>query len=376
MSDNPFANLFGDIFHVLGQQGPDAWFETATQMALSIARGDDGDPNPLPAERATLEEWAPLVERHVDALLGVARDASVTAVNRSALAGAALAQWRPLVAPLVARPAAPPAAGDDLDGAEGAALAQMLSALGPLFTGFQMGSVAGHFTERAWSLAALALPRDSDERLLAVNNLAGFAESWSLERDEVYVFALAQEFVASLVLSRPGTGDALRALLLDTVAAAAAAQGSLIERLGSLADPGDLSALVENPAALLEGITAPEDSPAVAALNAATAALSAFFDAAALFVTEALLGPRPALAEAYRRHRRSDARGEDAAAALFGISLQGPHHDAARDFVDAVAQVDGLGAFSAFLRVDGLPRPDELGDPAAWRARVESSPLA
>ena len=376
MSDNPFANLFGDIFHVLGQQGPDAWFETATQMALSIARGDDGDPNPLPAERATLEEWAPLVERHVDALLGVARDPSVTAVNRSALAGAALAQWRPLVAPLVARPVAPPAADDGDDGAEGAALAQMLSALGPLFTGFQMGSVAGHFTERAWSLAALALPRDSDERLLAVNNLAAFAESWSLERDEVYVFALAQEFVASLVLSRPGTGDALRALLLDTVAAAAAAQGSLIERLGSLVDPEDLSALAENPAALLEGLTPPEDSPAVAALNAATAALSAFFDAAALSVTEALLGPRPALAEAYRRHRRSDARGEDAAAALFGISLQGPHHDAARDFVDAVAQVDGLEAFSAFLRVDGLPRPDELGDPAAWRARVESSPLA
>ena len=114
----------------------------------------------------------------------------------------------------------------------------MLAALGPLFTGFQMGSVAGHFTERAWSLAALALPRDSDERLLVVNNLAGFAESWSLERDEVYVFALAQEFVASLVLSRPGTGDALRALLLDTVAAAAAAQGSLIERLGSLPTPG------------------------------------------------------------------------------------------------------------------------------------------
>jgi uncharacterized protein (DUF2342 family) len=361
VSDNPFANLFGDIFHVLGQQGPGAWFETATQMALSIARGDDGDPNPLPAERATLEEWAPLVERHVDALLGVAR--------------AALAQWRPLVAPLVARPVAPPVA-DEGDGPEGAALAQMISALGPLFTGFQMGSVAGHFTERAWSLAALALPRDSDERLLCVNNLAAFAESWSLERDEVYVFALAQEFVASLVLSRPGTGDALRALLLDTVAAAAAAQGSLIERLGSLTDPEDLSALAENPAALLEGITPPEDSPAVAALNAAAAALSAFFDAAALLVTEALLGPRPALAEAYRRHRRSDARGEDAAAALFGISLQGPHHDAARDFVDAVAQVDGLGAFSAFLRVDGLPRPDELDDPAAWRARVESSPLA
>ena len=59
-----------------------------------------------------------------------------------------------------------------------------------------MGSVAGHFSERAWSLAVLPLPAPRRRRLLVVNNLASFAEAWSLERDEVYVFALAQEFVA------------------------------------------------------------------------------------------------------------------------------------------------------------------------------------
>ena len=76
-----------------------------------------------------------------------------------------------------------------------------------------MGSVAGHFSERAWSLAVLPLPRRDDQHLLVVNNLANFASAWSLEHDEVYVFALAQEFVASLVLTQPGTSDALRALL-------------------------------------------------------------------------------------------------------------------------------------------------------------------
>lgn len=372
MSDSPFGGLFGDIFNVLGQQGPDAWFDTATQMALTIARGGDGDPNPLPAERQRLEELAPLVERHADALFSVAREPSVTGVNRSALATAALAQWRPLVAPLVTRPTPAP----DLDLPEGAMVAQMIAVLGPLFAGFQMWSVAGHFTERAWSLAALALPRASDERLLVVNNLASFAESWSLERDDVYVFALAQEFVASIVLAQPGTGDALRALLLDGVREAAAAQGDLLDRLTSMVDPEDLSALVENPAALLEGITVPEESAATRALNAATAALHAFFDAAAHQITTALLGPRPALVEAYRRHRRSDARGEDAAAALFGISTQGAHHDRAHDFVAAIADGHGLEAFSALLRVDGLPSDAELGDPAAWYGRVTTSPLA
>jgi len=37
-----------------------------------------------------------------------------------------------------------------------------------------------------------ALPRVDAERQIVVNNLASFAEAWSLERDEVYVFALAR----------------------------------------------------------------------------------------------------------------------------------------------------------------------------------------
>jgi uncharacterized protein (DUF2342 family) len=373
MSDNQFGEMFGDIFKILGQQGPDAWFDTATQLALNIARGADGDPNPLPIERQRLEELAPLVGRHVDALFGVASEPVVTTVNRSALTIAALAQWRPLIAPMVA---SPPAMSEDLDLGGGPMMAQMAATLGPLFTGFQMGSVAGHFSERAWSLAVLPLPRVDAGRLLVVNNLASFAEAWSLERDEVYVFALAQEFVASLVLTQPGTGDALRALLLDAVREATSAQGDLMTRLQSMIKPEDISSFLTNPEALLDGIEMPEETDATRAINAAASVLSAFFEAAAHEITEAILGPRPALVEAYRRHRRSDARGEDAAAALFGISTQGPHHDAAHEFVATMQRAHSLGVFDALLRVDGLPSAQELDDPAMWFERVTNSPLA
>ena len=372
MSDNPFGGMFQDIFNILGQQGPNAWFDTATQLALNIARGEDGDPNPLPIERQRLEELAPLVGRHVDALFGVAGDPIVTAVNRSSLTIAALAQWRPLIEPMLNRPTV----GVDLEVPENPMMAQMAATLGPLFTGFQMGSVAGHFSERAWSLAVLPLPRENHERLLVVNNLASFASAWSLERDEVYVFALAQEFVASLVLSQPGTGDALRALLLDGVRESAAAQGDLLERLQSMINPEDLSSLMNNPESLLDGIEMPDETAATRAINAAASVLLAFFDAAAHDITTAILGPRPALVEAYRRHRRSDARGEDAAAALFGIATQGPHHDEAHEFVAALQARHSLQVFDALLRVDGLPSEGELKDPHAWYERVTSSPLA
>jgi uncharacterized protein (DUF2342 family) len=120
----------------------------------------------------------------------------------------------------------------------------------------------------------------------------------------------------------------------------------------------------------------PEESDATRANNAAASVLLAFFEAAAHQITETILGPRPALVEAYRRHRRSDARGEDAAAALFGISTQGEHHDQAAHFVATLTQAHGLRVFDALLRVDGLPSAAELLDPNAWYERVTNSPLA
>jgi len=363
--------MFGDIFNLLGQQGPDAWFQTATQLGLNIARGEDGDPNPQPAQRQRLEELAVLVSRHVDSLFGVSSDASFTAANRSALTVAALAQWKPLIEPLLSATTTV-----DLEDPNNAMMNQLAATIGPLFTGFQMGSVAGHFSERAWSLAVLPLPRLDATRLLVVNNLTSFAQAWSLETDEVYVFALAQEFVAALVLSRPGTGDALRALLIDAVREAGAAQSNLLDRLQNMINPEDVNELMSNPEALLEGIEVPEDSDATRAINAASSVLLAFFDRAALSITESILGPRPLLTEAYARHRLSDARGEDAAAALFGIATQGPHHERAKKFVNVLVEAHGLGVFDALLRVDGLPSAHELDAPEDWYQRVTTSPLA
>jgi uncharacterized protein (DUF2342 family) len=365
--------MFGDIFSMLSQQGPDAWFTTATQLALTIARGEDGDPNAQPIERQRLEELAPLVARHVDALFGVASSAEVVAVNRCALTTAALEQWRPLIKPPTSMAITP---SENLDVTSPQFMEQISSTIGPLFMGFQMGSVAGHFSQRAWSLAVLPLPRLNDQRLLVVNNLANFANEWSLERDEVFVFALAQEFVASLVLSQPGTSDALRALLVDTVNESNTFQSDLLGRLQSLMENGDINAMMNDPAALLEGITPPEESDATRAINAAASVLLAFFAAAAKEITETLLGPRPALLEAHARHRRSDARGEDAAAALFGIATQGVHHDAATRFVEELSREHSLNVFSALLRVDGLPSASELDSPGEWYERVTNSPLA
>ncbi len=374
MSDNPFGSIFGDLFNILGQQGPDVWFDTARTLALNVARGEDGDPNAEPAERQRVEQFESLVSRHVEQIFGVVVDSGIEVTNRTGLTVAALDQWRPLMAPMVAAP--PPNLSGMLDPAMSATLGQLASTIGPLFVGFQLGSVAGHFSERAWSLAALAVPRENQSRLLVVNNVAHFAEEWSLDRDATTIFALAREIVASVVLSQPGTGDALRALLSDAVRDAAAAQGDILSRLTNLSDPSELTALMGNPEALLEGLDVPDATDATRAINAAAAVLRAVFDAAAFVVTEQLVGPVAQLREAYLRYRLADARGEDAAAALFGIDNHGDEQQWADGFVSDVIEQHSLEAFSALLRADGLPRHDELHSALAWYERVTNSPLA
>jgi len=373
MTDNPFGGVFGDLFSVLGQQGPNAWFETARTLALNVARQGDDDPNPEPTERQRLEQFSPLVSRHVATLFAVSVHDSITATNRSGLTLAALEQWRPLVLPMVE---APPAALEGLDPSGANMMGQLAATLGPLFTGFQLGSVAGHFSERAWSLAALPLPRENDERLLVVNNVARFASDWSLDADTTTIFALAREMIAATVLSQPGTGDALRAILLDAVRDAMAVQGDVITRLTQMVNPEDLSSLMGNPEALLDGLELPDRTPATDAINAAAAVLRAVFDAVAFSVTEQIVGPATALREAYLRYRLSDARGEDAAAALFGITSQGEHQTQADAFVYQIVEKYSLETFTALLRVDGLPSASELWDPEMWYQRVTNSLLA
>ncbi len=370
MSDNPFGEMFNDLFAMMSKAGPDAWYSNAQQIALSVARGEDGDPNPAPAERQRLEELAPLIARHIEGLFAVPIAPQVETVTRTQLTQAALDQWKPLLEPGLA------ISNEALATSQLPQIAALAGTLGPLMTGFQMGSIAGHFSEQAWSLATLPLPRIDGLRRIAVNNVARFADEWSLDHQLVFTFALAQEMVASLVLSRDGTSDALRALLVDTVKESAALQGGLIHRIQEMMQDGDPQAMMANPEQVLGSMDSPGATPATDALNAAAGVLSAFIARSALTVTELMFGPSPALTEAYRRHCLTDAQGEAAASALFGIAPKSQWHERSNEFVAIITEQHGIATFDALLRVDGLPLASELTNPEAWYQRVTNSPLA
>ena len=162
--------MFNDLFAMMSKAGPDAWYSNAQQMALSVARGDDGDPNPAPAERQKLEELAPLIARHIEGIFAVQVEPHIECVTRTQLTQAALDQWKPLLEPGLA------ISSQALSNSDMPQIAALASTLGPLMIGFQMGSIAGHFSEQAWSLATLPLPRIDGVRRIAVNNVVRFVD--------------------------------------------------------------------------------------------------------------------------------------------------------------------------------------------------------
>jgi uncharacterized protein (DUF2342 family) len=255
-----------------------------------------------------------------------------------------------------------------------AMLSRFASSMGPMFVGLQVGSTAGHLAERALGSSAFPLPwPNAPHPLLVVRNLQRFAEDWSLDPDHVAAFTIARELAAHAVYSRPATAARVESLLAEATASQMAAQRTLLQRLTEADDPEDLAGLLGDPERLLEGLSGVEGmgGPANDALNAAITALGAYFDEVARMVAGRVVGEAGQLAEAWHRHRTGDSKGDEAAAALFGVDLSRERVEMGVAFVAGVIEREGPDALGLLTRdASGLPTPAEIVAPGLWLARM------
>jgi putative hydrolase len=381
-AENPFDGLLGDLLKILGGQGTDAWIDSARTLAVGVASGGEAEENPDPLERIALEQLADIVGRHVIEVTGRAAVAQVAIapVNRSSWALSQLEAWRPSIEQVVAGQAE--AAGASLlklgEVGEGAAIfSQFAEMLGPMMLGMQFGSAAGHLAERALGSYALPLPWPASADLLVVpRNLAAFAQDWSLPVDEVRIFVLAHELAAHSVLGAPATASRMAELLSASMADALAAQRQLLEKMTSSGDPEVLASLMGDPEALLAELVTPGGQAASANLTAAATAVGAYVDHVADLVCSRLCGSAALLREAWRRHRVTDAKGEQAAGGLFGVDLGAGEVERGQAFVAGVLERSGDAGLTKLLR-DGwaLPTPAELDEPGLWLERLDFGEL-
>ena len=252
-------------------------------------------------------------------------------------------------------------------------LGQFALTLGPVFLGMQFGSAAGHLARRAFGQYALPLPwPDSTTLLLVPGNVARFAEDWSLPLQEVQLWVCLRELTMHAVLTRPGVRASLTTLLGDASAHAAAAQRSIVERLGDgLGDPTALEEALGDPEALLSDLISPEQRNISSALTAQTTAIGAYVDHITAGIAESLTSSPAALREAWYRYRIEEGKGEQAFAGLFGLNVGQDEVDRGRAFVAGVVERVGEDALARLWSDElDLPTPAEVDAPGLWLARI------
>ena len=387
--DNPMGGLLGDLLKVIGS-GPgagDSWFEAARTLAFGVATDGGQDENPDPLVRIGFDELARVAELHVADATGItagsAAGVSFETVGPGQWSFRLLEAYRPVLKSIVDAQqqgaAAVPTSMDlteldpDAAGGLGGLLGQFALTLGPVFLGMQFGSAAGHLARRAFGQYALPLPWPEGTTLLLVpGNVARFAEDWSLPLQEVQLWVCLRELTMHAVLTRPGVRSSLATLLGDASAHAAAAQRSVVERLGdNLGDQVALEDALGDPEALLADLISPEQRNISSALTAQTTAIGAYVDHVTARIAETLTSSPGALREAWYRYRIEEGKGEQAFAGLFGLNVGQDEVDRGRAFVTGVVERAGEGALTRLWGDElDLPTPAEVDAPGLWLARI------
>jgi putative hydrolase len=386
--DNPMGGLLGDLLKVIGSSpgAAETWFDAARTLALGVATDGGSDDNVDPLVRIAFEELSRVAELHVADATGIALTSagsslSFDAVGPGAWSFRALEAYRPVLAGLIEAQrqgaAAVPPATDltsfDEGGGLGALLGQFAVTLGPVLLGMQFGSAAGHLARRAFGQYALPLPWPvSNSLLLVPGNVARFAEDWSLPLQEVQLWVCVRELTMHAVLTRPAVRSTVTTLLADAAAHAAAAQQSIVERLGDgLGDPLALEEAVRDPEALLADLISPEQHNISNALTAVTTAIGAYVDHITAQIAGTLTSSPAALREAWYRHRVEEGKGEQAFAGLFGIDVGQAEVDRGAAFIAGVVERAGDDALSQlWTEALHLPTPAEVDAPGLWLARI------
>jgi putative hydrolase len=388
---NPFEGMpfLGDLAKMLGQQGSVAW-DSARQLAVSVATDGQSEPNVDPVERMGLEQLARVADLHVADVTGLStsvtgRPVAGVPVNRTRWVLDSLDAYRPLVERLAASLGPAAAAGDEAD-ATGDPMADMFAGmvkmLQPMVLAMTAGSMVGHLARRSLGQYDLPIPRPitgahADELLLVVPNLDAFADEWSLSRDDLRLWICVHEIAHHAVLGVPHVRARLDDLLDRYVSSFRNDPGALEGKLGDL-DPSDpnalagLQELMSSPDLILGAITSPEQDALRPQLEALVAVVVGVVDHVLDVVGAKLIPSYSMLTEALRRRRVESAESDRFVERLFGLELTQATYDRGAVFVEGVIERAGEdGLRRLWADPANLPTPPEVDAPGLWLARLD-----
>ena len=248
--------------------------------------------------------------------------------------------------------------------------------MGPVLSAVHLGSAVGHLARTTLGPYEIPVPRPGNKLLVVPANVAHFAESWSLNPDEVRLWVCVRDATTHTVLSKAHVAERLRALLVQAVEGMAEDVSSLTERFGEvdLTEPDALQRLLGDPESMLGTELSPVRRRAAADLDAVAVVLVGYVEHVLDRAAERLLGGRGAIAEAWRRRQVDRDGPARAAEQMIGLDLTPAHTDRGAAFVRGVLERAGEeGLARLWSSVETLPTPNEVDAPGLWLERISLS---
>jgi putative hydrolase len=408
--DDPFGALnffLRDISRMFSGGGADSW-ETAAQLAGTVANEGRTDPNVDPADRIAVEQLARVAELQVQDVTGLGGDGAirVEALNRTQWARRFLADHRPLLERISSSVEAALRAqlgqlGDDdsehpamgipgMGGMPtGPMLEQLMGMMGPMMLGMMAGTTTGHVASRALGHYELPVPRAEDAPLtLVLSNVDEFAEEWSLPADTVRLWVCLSDVTHHHVLAIPHVRARMTDLLTDYASSFSTDPEEIERRISSLGidemlggsepEMEALQQLAGDPDLLLGAMQSDRQRVLMVQIDTLVATVEGYVDFVLDTVGERLLPEYGRVTEALRRRRVEAGPASRFTERLFGLELSQATFDRGAEFVSGIVARGGEEAVARLWDdPEHLPTPAELDAPGLWLARlgIESAEL-
>jgi putative hydrolase len=374
--------MLGNFAQMMAKQGPLPW-DTVVQIAQSSVNGagsggsGGGTVNPL--HRIRLEELVRIIEPHVVELGGLQvageKGFSIDAVTKDVWVAQFLAhhksQFEKIAAAIAKTDAQEPSIVDRDEHDE--LMSGLMKMVGPSMLAMQLGAMAGHLGQRAFGNADLPLPLEvrADRLIFVTENIAKFADDWSLPIESIQLRIAVDEIVKHAVMRIPLVTKTLRTLTDQYASEVRIDTDSMSERLAGLVDPSQINELLAGTGAFGVSQT-PALIRASQHLTRFVTLIEGWCNHVSELVARRMLGGDRRPDEALRRRRLEADPGTELLSALVGVHLDQALFDRGAAFIEGVfsrAGTDGL--LELWTDSEHLPTNNELDAPGLWLARLD-----
>jgi len=380
---NPFSNpLFAQFQRAMSAQGPLQW-DVARQTALMAATQGTNEHNVDPQRRIAVESLAAVAHMHATEVTGqeIRNLGKLEVVGRATWVNLTLDAWKPYfesLARALSGASDDTTPDDDTTDPMMKMLSSMSKMIAPSMLGMSVGTLVGRLAVNTFGQFDLPLPREPHGKLvIVIGNVDGFADEWSIPRDDMTMWALTHELVSSAVFGVDHLRDAIRQMVIHFAEGFRPNPGALSDGIGQLdVSSGDpmkiLDSLLSDPTVLLGAQRSSAQDRIAPSLDAAVAAIVGYIDHCVDRASARILGDGSRIAEAVRRRRVSQSADRVFVERLLGIDLTTERVAIAHQFVAGVIERAGEEGLAQLLdRPGNLPTPAEIVAPGLWLARLE-----